>query len=96
MYYVSSRIMFHLLSHISVYMTRPAFGIYRVVFFTRLPYLLQETGWLPQHIVAQDENKNIIGVVPLYLKRFTIHNLIYLFIYFSLNSLKHLILLYII
>ncbi|XP_020111961.1 uncharacterized protein LOC109726641 isoform X1 [Ananas comosus] len=29
---------------------------------------VKETGWLPQHIVAQDENKNIIGVVPLYLK----------------------------
>ncbi|CAA7395286.1 unnamed protein product [Spirodela intermedia] len=26
------------------------------------------TGWLPQHIVAQDEYKNTIGVVPLYLK----------------------------
>ncbi|KMZ75215.1 Cytoplasmic protein [Zostera marina] len=29
---------------------------------------VQETGWLPQHIIAQDENKNTIGVVPLYLK----------------------------
>ncbi|URE34165.1 hypothetical protein MUK42_35271 [Musa troglodytarum] len=29
---------------------------------------IKETGWLPQHIVAQDEYKNIIGVVPLYLK----------------------------
>ncbi|KAJ8491995.1 hypothetical protein OPV22_013716 [Ensete ventricosum] len=29
---------------------------------------IKETGWLPQHIVAQDEHKNIIGVVPLYLK----------------------------
>lgn len=29
---------------------------------------VQETGWLPQHIIALDENKNTIGVVPLYLK----------------------------
>ncbi|XP_078429849.1 acyl-CoA [Wolffia australiana] len=29
---------------------------------------VMETGWLPQHIVAQDENKNTIGAVPLYLK----------------------------
>lgn len=29
---------------------------------------VQETGWLPQHVVAQDEYKNTIGVVPLYLK----------------------------
>ncbi|GJW90693.1 acyl-CoA N-acyltransferase [Tanacetum coccineum] len=27
-----------------------------------------ETGWLPRHIVAQDEDKNILGVIPLYLK----------------------------
>lgn len=31
--------------------------------------LVQETGWLPRHIVAQDEDKNILGVIPLYLKR---------------------------
>ncbi|XP_077224316.1 acyl-CoA isoform X2 [Tasmannia lanceolata] len=29
---------------------------------------VKETGWLPRHVVAQDEYKNIIGVVPLYLK----------------------------
>ncbi|XP_072950519.1 uncharacterized protein [Typha angustifolia] len=29
---------------------------------------VKETGWSPQHIVAHDENKNVIGVVPLYLK----------------------------
>lgn len=29
---------------------------------------VKETGWIPQHIVAQDEHKNILGVVPLYLK----------------------------
>ncbi|XP_019055444.1 PREDICTED: uncharacterized protein LOC104610180 isoform X3 [Nelumbo nucifera] len=29
---------------------------------------VKETGWLPRHIIAQDELKNIIGVVPLYLK----------------------------
>ncbi|KAL5714693.1 hypothetical protein ACHQM5_016619 [Ranunculus cassubicifolius] len=29
---------------------------------------VKETGWLPQHIIAQDEYKNILGVVPLYLK----------------------------
>uniref|UniRef100_A0A1D1YMB3 Protein TolB n=1 Tax=Anthurium amnicola TaxID=1678845 RepID=A0A1D1YMB3_9ARAE len=26
------------------------------------------TGWLPQHVIARDEYKNTIGVVPLYLK----------------------------
>jgi uncharacterized protein len=30
---------------------------------------MQETGWTPQHIVARDENGNVLGVVPLYLKR---------------------------
>ncbi|XP_043687458.1 uncharacterized protein LOC122638661 isoform X2 [Telopea speciosissima] len=29
---------------------------------------VKETGWLPRHIIAQDEFENIIGVVPLYLK----------------------------
>ncbi|XP_059648297.1 uncharacterized protein LOC132294448 isoform X2 [Cornus florida] len=29
---------------------------------------VKETGWIPQHIIAQDECKNILGVVPLYLK----------------------------
>ncbi|XP_020253009.1 uncharacterized protein LOC109830220 isoform X2 [Asparagus officinalis] len=29
---------------------------------------VKETGWLPQHVVAQDEYNNTIGVVPLYLK----------------------------
>ena len=29
----------------------------------------QQTGWLPQHILAQDEFKKTVGVVPLYLKR---------------------------
>ncbi|KAL6845786.1 hypothetical protein ACP4OV_024361 [Aristida adscensionis] len=29
---------------------------------------VKETGWLPFHVVARDENANIIGVVPLYLK----------------------------
>lgn len=33
----------------------------------------QETGWIPQHIVAQDECESILGVVPLYLKRFGIY-----------------------
>ncbi|KAJ3696755.1 hypothetical protein LUZ61_000460 [Rhynchospora tenuis] len=28
----------------------------------------KETGWIPQHIVARDENGSILGVVPLYLK----------------------------
>lgn len=32
--------------------------------------IFQETGWQPQHIVARDEHNNILGVVPLYLKRF--------------------------
>ncbi|XP_047069793.1 uncharacterized protein LOC124677891 [Lolium rigidum] len=29
---------------------------------------VKETGWLPLHIVARDENEDIVGVVPLYLK----------------------------
>lgn len=29
---------------------------------------VKETGWLPFHVVARDENRHIIGVVPLYLK----------------------------
>eukprot|EP00262_Sarcandra_glabra_P014077 TRINITY_DN4030_c0_g1_i1.p1 TRINITY_DN4030_c0_g1~~TRINITY_DN4030_c0_g1_i1.p1 ORF type:complete len:473 (-),score=55.35 TRINITY_DN4030_c0_g1_i1:202-1449(-) len=29
---------------------------------------VKETGWSPQHIIAQDNFKNTIGVVPLYLK----------------------------
>ncbi|KAJ0561291.1 putative peptidogalycan biosysnthesis/recognition, acyl-CoA N-acyltransferase [Helianthus annuus] len=29
---------------------------------------VKETGWLPRHIVAQDEDNNILGVIPLYLK----------------------------
>ncbi|KAH7670747.1 Peptidogalycan biosysnthesis/recognition protein [Dioscorea alata] len=28
----------------------------------------KQTGWLPQHILAQDEFKKTVGVVPLYLK----------------------------
>ncbi|XP_009618447.1 uncharacterized protein [Nicotiana tomentosiformis] len=29
---------------------------------------VEGTGWMPQHIIAKDENNNILGVVPLYLK----------------------------
>lgn len=29
---------------------------------------VKETGWIAQHIVARDECKNILGVVPVYLK----------------------------
>ncbi|CAK9134211.1 unnamed protein product [Ilex paraguariensis] len=29
---------------------------------------VKETGWVPQHIIAQDECETILGVVPLYLK----------------------------
>lgn len=29
---------------------------------------VKETGWYPRHIIAQDEFRNILGVVPLYLK----------------------------
>ncbi|CAM8965274.1 unnamed protein product [Rhodiola kirilowii] len=29
---------------------------------------VKETGWTPQHIIAQDESQNILGVIPLYLK----------------------------
>ncbi|KAL9251077.1 hypothetical protein AKJ16_DCAP04476 [Drosera capensis] len=30
----------------------------------------EETGWLLRHIIGKDELDNIIGVVPLYLKRY--------------------------
>ncbi|KAK3037749.1 hypothetical protein RJ639_031120 [Escallonia herrerae] len=33
---------------------------------------VKETGWIPRHIIARDECENILGVVPLYLKRFDI------------------------
>lgn len=39
-------------------------------------HFFQETGWVPQHIVAQDESDNVLGVIPLYLKRF-----VYFYIY---------------
>ncbi|KAD3067398.1 hypothetical protein R6Q59_018536 [Mikania micrantha] len=29
---------------------------------------VKETGWLPRHIVARDEDNSILGVIPLYLK----------------------------
>ncbi|KAK6263666.1 hypothetical protein SCA6_019100 [Theobroma cacao] len=29
---------------------------------------VKETGWMPSHVVANDESENILGVVPLYLK----------------------------
>lgn len=29
----------------------------------------KEEGWLPQHLVARDASNEILGVVPLYLKR---------------------------
>lgn len=29
---------------------------------------VKETGWLPLHVVARDENETVVGVVPLYLK----------------------------
>ncbi|XP_039165253.1 uncharacterized protein LOC120291653 [Eucalyptus grandis] len=31
---------------------------------------VKETGWMPRHIGAKDESGTVIGVVPLYLKRF--------------------------
>ncbi|KAF6142197.1 hypothetical protein GIB67_037115 [Kingdonia uniflora] len=37
---------------------------------------VKETGWLAQHIIARDEFQNILGVVPLYLKRFSIFNIV--------------------
>lgn len=40
-------------------------------------HLFQETGWVPQHIVAQDDSDNVLGVIPLYLKR-----LVYFYLYF--------------
>lgn len=39
----------------------------------------QETGWVPQHIVAEDDSNNVLGVIPLYLKRFV--NLLLIFIH---------------
>ncbi len=27
-----------------------------------------ETGWLPQHLVLEDGNRNLLGAVPMYLK----------------------------
>lgn len=39
---------------------------------------LQETGWMPRHIVAKDESENILCVVPLYLKRFSIYSSLFL------------------
>ncbi|XP_073287731.1 uncharacterized protein [Primulina huaijiensis] len=32
------------------------------------PAPLQETGWVPQHIIARDDSNNILEVIPLYLK----------------------------
>jgi predicted N-acyltransferase len=32
----------------------------------------QETGWLPQHIVAVDQDGTVLGVVPLYVKRYAL------------------------
>nr|GMD83037.1 Monocarboxylate transporter 12 like [Ipomoea batatas] len=29
---------------------------------------VKKTGWIPQHIIARDELKNVLGVIPLYLK----------------------------
>lgn len=29
---------------------------------------VKKTGWVPQHVIAQDDNNNVLGVVPLYLK----------------------------
>ncbi|KAL1534939.1 hypothetical protein AAHA92_31051 [Salvia divinorum] len=29
---------------------------------------VKETGWVPQHIVAQDDSDTVLGVIPLYLK----------------------------
>ncbi|CAH9069711.1 unnamed protein product [Cuscuta europaea] len=31
---------------------------------------VKETGWIPQHIIARDESKNVLGAIPLYLKSF--------------------------
>ncbi|XP_075511107.1 uncharacterized protein LOC142546981 [Primulina tabacum] len=31
---------------------------------------VKETGWVPQHIIARNDRNNILGVIPLYLKRF--------------------------
>lgn len=35
----------------------------------------QETGWVPQHIVARDDYDKVLGVVPLYLKRFDLFSI---------------------
>lgn len=42
----------------------------------------QETGWTPRHIIAKDEGNVIVGVVPLYLKRFGICYIIHAASYF--------------
>lgn len=31
---------------------------------------------MPRHIIAKDENENVLGVVPLYLKRFSICSIV--------------------
>lgn len=47
-----------------------------IVFVQLHPF--QETGWIPSHIIAKDENENTLGVVPLYLKRFSICYALYM------------------
>lgn len=41
--------------------------------------LFKETGWIPRHIIARDECENILGVVPLYLKRSAIQDVVHRF-----------------
>lgn len=55
----------------------------------KLSYLLQETGWIPQHIIARDEHENILGVVPLYLKRFASDILRFEHLYMFVISSPH-------
>lgn len=53
-----------------------AYADHKQVNITSIALELQEKGWSPQHLVARDESGGILGVVPLYLKRFLPHFLL--------------------
>lgn len=40
----------------------------------------QETGWVPQHVIARDDSNNVLGVIPLYLKRFAYFQTVFLLV----------------
>lgn len=60
---------------ISELLKKNSYNLFRMIIDLGKTFTLffQETGWIPQHIVAKDEHDNILGVVPLYLKRFCIY-----------------------